>query len=53
VKRRVWWDLALGFGALAYVLLALFDGLESPLLAVVVVALTGYQLVQPHRGKRS
>lgn len=46
------WDIALGLGAVAYVLLALFDGLYSPFMTIVVVAMVAYGLVRPHRRKR-
>jgi hypothetical protein len=45
-------DVALGVGALGYVLIALFDDVESPLITLLVVVLVAYWLVRPHLRNR-
>ena len=37
----LFWDFALGLGALVCLLLALFDGMDSPLIGLVVIVVVG------------
>jgi hypothetical protein len=46
------WDVVLGLGVLGYLALVLFDDVESPLLAMALIVLVAYELVQSHRGRR-
>ena len=46
------WDFVLGLGVLAYLLLVLFDGIESPLMGLLLVVGAGRRVLQPHLGKR-
>jgi hypothetical protein len=41
---RAFWDAALGLGAAAYLVLALFDGMDSPFLSLLVIVLLGRRL---------
>jgi hypothetical protein len=50
--HRVVWDVLLGLGGAVYVGLVLFDGIESPLLSVVLIVATGYEMVKPHLSRR-
>ena len=45
-------DTALALGALVYVVLALFDGMDSPLVGLVVILVVGHRLFRPHYGGR-
>jgi hypothetical protein len=45
----LFWDVALGLGAVGYVLFALFDGLYSPLMSLIVAGVIAYGLIRPHR----
>lgn len=45
-------DIALALGAAGYLLLVLFDGIESPFLSIGLIGLVGYKLVQPHLRNR-
>ena len=47
-RVRVAWDLTLGLCAATYLALVLFDDVESPLLAMALVFLVAYALIQPH-----
>jgi hypothetical protein len=44
--------VVLGLGVLGYLALVLFDDVESPLLAMALIVLVAYELVQSHRGRR-
>jgi hypothetical protein len=50
VSRRVraYWDVALGLGAIAYLLFVLFDDVESPLLSLALLILVAHELFEPH-----
>ena len=45
-------DFALGVGALGYVLIALFDDVESPVITLLVIVFIAYWLVRPHLRNR-
>lgn len=51
MPKRVIWELLLILAGLFYVLMALWDNLESLPFAVVFVALAAQELVHVHRGK--
>jgi hypothetical protein len=44
--------VVLGLGVLGYLALVLFDDVESPLLAMMLIGLVAYELVQSHRARR-
>ena len=47
-RIRVGWDITLGLTALAYLVLVLFDDVESPLLSLLLVFLVAYALIRPY-----
>lgn len=47
-RSQAAWDVTLGLFALAYVVVVLFDDVESPLLSLALVVLVAYELIQPH-----
>ena len=51
-RVRVYWDLALGVCAVAYLTLVLFDDVESPLLSLALIILVANALVQPRLRNR-
>lgn len=46
------WDVVLGLGVVGYLALVLFDDVECPLLAMMLIGLVAYELVQSHRARR-
>jgi len=48
MRVRVVWDVTLGLCAAAYLALVLFGDVESPLLAMALILLVAYALIQPH-----
>jgi hypothetical protein len=47
VRAQVAWDVTLGLCTSAYLALVLFDDMESPLLAMALIILVAYELIQP------
>jgi hypothetical protein len=52
IAGRLVWDVTLGLVTVAYLLLALFDDVDSPVLGMVLIILVGRELIQPHLSKR-
>jgi hypothetical protein len=46
------WDVTLGLATVVYVLLALFDNIDSPLVGIVLIILVGRELLQHHLSRR-
>jgi hypothetical protein len=54
LRSQVAWDLLLGLCTSAYLALVLFDDMESPLVAMALVFLVAYELIQPRaKGRRA
>lgn len=51
-RHRLFWDITLGLCAAGYLALVLFDGVESPLFSLALIAVVGYKLVQPRLRNR-
>ena len=52
MNSRLLWDLALCLAGILYVDLVLFQQLDSPLLAMILIMLAAYELIEPHRSKQ-
>jgi hypothetical protein len=52
IAGRLVWDVTLGLVTVAYLLLALFDDVDSPVLGMVLIILVGRELIQPHLSRR-
>ncbi len=53
MRKRAWFELALGAAGAIYVILVFSQNISSPIFAAVVVMLAGYQLIGSHRaGKK-
>jgi hypothetical protein len=52
LRAQVAWDVTLGLCTSAYLALVLFDDMESPLLAMALIFLVAYQLIQPRARSR-
>jgi hypothetical protein len=52
VRARLVKDVTLGLCVSAYLVLVLFDNVESPLLSIALIVLVAYELVQPHLRNR-
>jgi len=51
--KKVWFELTLGVAGAIYLVLVFFQNISSPIFALVVVTLAGYQLIGSHRaGKK-
>ena len=52
VRAQIAWDIMLVLCGAAYVVLVLFDDVQSPLLSMALIFLVAYELIQPHlRGR--
>jgi hypothetical protein len=45
-------DILLGLCSFAYLVLVLFDDMQSPLLSMALIFLVAYELIQPHLRNR-
>ena len=52
IAGRLVWDVTLGLATVVYVLLALFDNIDSPLVGIVLIILVGRELLQHHLSRR-
>lgn len=48
MSSRLFWDLTLCLAGILYVDLVLFQQLDSPLLAMILILLAAYELIEPH-----
>jgi hypothetical protein len=54
LRSQVAWDLLLGLCTSAYLALVLFDDMESPLVAMALIFLVAYELIQRRpKGRRT
>ena len=51
-RAQLAWDVFLGLCGSAYLVLVLFDDVQSPLLSMALIFLVGYELIQPHLRNR-
>jgi hypothetical protein len=52
VRAQLAWDVMLGLCSAAYLVLVLFDDVQSPLLSIALIFLVAYELIQPHLRSR-
>ena len=52
VRAQIAWDIMLVLCGAAYVVLVLFDDVQSPLLSMALIFLVAYELIQPHLRSR-
>ena len=52
VRAQIAWDIMLVLCGAAYVVLVLFDDVQSPLLSMALIFVVAYELIQPHLRSR-
>jgi hypothetical protein len=52
VRAQLAWDVLLGLCSSAYLVLVLFDDVQSPLLSMALIFLVAYELIQPRLRNR-
>jgi hypothetical protein len=50
-QQKPVWDIVLAICTVTYILFVLFDGIDSPLLGLALIACVAHRLVQAHLGR--
>jgi hypothetical protein len=51
MSKEVIWQLMIGLAGIVYIVVALSQNVESPVLALIVVLVAGYEVIESYHGR--